>query len=263
MINCAVCGSRNIIFFNRFADYPLTNLYLDVPSKDEKYKANLEVYQCHCGHIQANSFFDSKNIYTTDYPYNGSASGVVARRDKGVSLIKKNVTCNRLNTIVDIGCGQLEMINLVRKQFSANRIIGLDPVPLRMNLDDLGDIEFYNEYFTGANFRLSVGDGPNLFMLDNVLEHVPDPNSFLSNLNDCTALGDFIYVCVPSCESMLMKLQFQELIHEHVHYFSIPILNELLGRHGFKSVESCCDATGSRGYNYILYVKSHDSRNEG
>lgn len=252
-MECNLCHSREFVFIKTFNKYPLTNIYLDTYDETEKYLFDIEVRQCICGHV----FTESKyyNFYNDSYSYNGNASGVKARRDIGLAMLNKKILPRNLNTIVDIGGGQLEMLKEIASHFQATRKIAIDPVPLRETSDIPENIEFYNEYFNGENFKIEKGDAPSLFILDNVLEHIKNLDNFLEGITKSANIGDFVYVCVPSREVITAKLQFQEIIHEHVNYFSLESVENIFGKFGFHQITSFSDSTGHRGYNYHLFFK--------
>jgi hypothetical protein len=256
-MECNLCNSQESIFIKTFENYPLTNIYLDSYVESEKCLFDIEVRQCLCGHVFSESKYSS--FYTDSYSYNGSAPGVKARRGIGLAMLKKNLSTRNLNAIVDIGGGQLEMLRELEGHFQAIRRIAIDPVQLRDASDNTSNIEFYNEYFNGENFKIKKSNSPSLFILDNVLEHIKNLDDFLYGVTKSTSKGDFIYVCVPSRDVITQKLQFQEIIHEHINYFSLESVVQIFGKFGFNQIAYLSDSTGHRGYNYHLFLKDNSA----
>ena len=252
---CTICNSKEFIFNETFNDYPLTNIYADECCEAEKYSYDIEICQCKCGHVFGNSKYS--NFYTDLYPYNGKAPGVQVRRNIGIAMLQQHITTKNLNAVVDIGGGQLEMVRETIKHWNVARKIVIDPVPLKDDTEVTDNIEFYNEYFNGKSFQIKKNDIPSLYILDNVLEHIQNLDEFLQGITECSNFGDYVYVCVPSRELITNKLQFQEIIHEHVNYFSLGSLEQLFGRYGFHQVIAFCDSSGHRGYNYHLFVRNN------
>jgi hypothetical protein len=254
-MQCNICNSKEFLFNETFKDYPLTNIFADEYCEAEKYSYDIEICQCKCGHVFANSA--SENFYTNLYPYNGKASGVQVRRNIGVAMLLRQIKTKNLNSAVDIGGGQLEMVREIIKHWEVARKIVIDPVPLKDETEVTDNIEFYNEYFNGKNFKIKKSDSPSLYILDNVLEHIHNLHEFLQGILECSNLGDYVYVCVPSRELITKKLQFQEIIHEHVNYFSLEVLEKLFGRYGFHQEIAFSDSSGHRCYNYHLFVRNN------
>ena len=255
MFSCGICGSSDILSEKILDEYPLTNIYTATYDASQKYCFDAVLRQCKCGHVQLSSDCDSSSIYAIDYPYNGEAVTVRARRNRGVDLINKHLSGTELNCIVDIGCGQLSMIKKLGERFNHRRLIAMDPVPLRTNVE-IGKIEFINDYFTGQLNINENSDCPSLFVLDNVLEHIQDLRSFIDSVLKNTKIGDFVYVCVPSFDVICEKLQFNEIIHEHVHYFMINELNDFFNEHGFHTIESFSNQDDGRAYNFHIFTRA-------
>jgi len=254
MKTCNICHKNNNVFHKLFRDYPVTNLYLQSASCDLNNLFDIDIYQCICGHVFALS--QHTNIYSSSYAYNGNAEGVLLRRAVGLSMLQDQLGDSDLNCLIDIGGGQLQMTKAVMQKWKTLRQIVIDPVPIELSENQLGSIEFLNEYFDGTNFDIKNNSNPSLYILDNVLEHIHNLSAFMDGLVKSSNENDFIYVCVPSLEVIFQKMQFQEIIHEHVNYFSIEVVNKLFRNSGFLCVNSFTDYCGQRGYNYHLFKKS-------
>lgn len=254
-MECNICNSKDFIFNETFNDYPLTNIYTDECCAEKRYSYDIEICQCKCGHVFCNSKYS--NFYTDLYPYNGKAPGVQARRNCGIAMLQQHIKTKNLNAVVDIGGGQLEMVRETIKHWNVARKIVIDPTPLKDDTEVTDNIEFYNGYFNGKYFRIKDNDIPSLYILDNVLEHIRNLDECLQGIVECSYFGDYVYVCVPSRELITNKLQFQEIIHEHVNYFSLGSLERLFGRYGFHQVIAFCDSSGHRGYNHHLFVRTN------
>jgi len=254
MKNCNICGSQNNIFHEILRDYPITNLYSESSECGIVSTFDINIYQCICGHVFSSS--QHTNIYNNSYAYNGMAEGVQFRRRVGISMLQDTLGSFVFNCLIDIGGGQLEMIKEVMSHWETERRIVIDPVPIKADDNETSSIEFLNEYFDGENFEIKSNSNPSLYILDNVLEHIQDLNNFMNALEKSSHLNDFIYVCVPSLEVIYEKIQFQEIIHEHINYFSVAVVNKLFQDNGFECVKSFTDYQGYRGYNYHLFKKS-------
>jgi len=144
------------------------------------------------------------------------------------------------------------MITKLAQHFPNSRFIAIDPVPLRTTIEN-GNIEFINDYFQGQIDGINSSAAPNLLIMDNVLEHIQDLRVFMDGIlaNNCP--GDYVYVCVPSFDLICKNFQFQEIIHEHIHYFKLNALNSFFEEYGFKSINSFSNKDDGPAYNYHLF----------
>lgn len=255
MTACPICRSQQKIASIKFSEYPITNIYLSERDISNKFTSDLFLSQCsQCSHIISDSSFDLLSIYSNEYGYNGTSSGVSRRRNSSVSFLKKNILPSVIGTILDIGCNNIEMLKLAKENFSPKRLIGIDPVKNKINEHKENNIEYYNCFFSEFNQDISSKD-TNLIIIDNVLEHIIDIHYFLEKLNEITKNGDLIYICVPSAEKMFEKLRFHEIIHEHIHYFSKRNINYLFNKYDFIEENSNSETILGRDYNLHLFKK--------
>lgn len=115
---------------------------------------------------------------------------------------------------------------------------GYDPSALRSDYVRDRDLQIAGD--------LAALSGPfNILVLDNVLEHLPDPVATMGILRDLTAAGTIAYVSVPPYEDAFLRAQVDrhrrgEAIDmtlnpwEHLNYFSLAHLDELMQRGGFR-----------------------------
>ena len=116
--------------------------------------------------------------------------------------------------------------------------VGFDPSALRgdyvrdRDLNVVGDVHALSGPF-------------GIVVLDNVLEHLPEPLAAMNVLREITAAGAIAYVSVPPYESDFMREQVErhrrgEAVDmtlnpwEHLNYFSLEHLDALMQRGGFR-----------------------------
>jgi hypothetical protein len=253
---CTICNSNDIVFESLLKDFPMGNIYLSMPEQGNQFLRDIKIFQCVCGHLSAKSDFPSDAIYNVDYSYSGDSVIPSMRRAHGLKMITKYLDDSSFNNLIDIGCGNFELIKQFMEELKiTGQKIGIDPVP-RESLRD--DILFINAVFEDSNLDL-ISDSkiPNLFCLDNVLEHIENVNDFFEEFVKLIQLKDYVYVCVPSFEMMLKCRNFEEISHEHTQYFSLTAMNDLFSRFGFEELVSYSESIGTRGYNFHLF------RNQG
>lgn len=119
---------------------------------------------------------------------------------------------------------------------------GYDPSALRSDYMVEHDL-------TIAGTRDALNGTFGAVVLDNVLEHLPDPVETIEWLRGVTAPGTVAYVSVPPYEAAFLRAQVGrhrdgEAIDmtlnpwEHLNYFSLAHLDALLARGGFRRLEA-------------------------
>jgi methylation protein EvaC len=179
------------------------------------------------------------------------------RHQFAIRILTENLRDTYINDIVDIGCANFELLNLLKSQNfnTLGNFVGIEPSYQEAIPES---VIFINDFFSSNVYTFDSYNHPNLVILDNVLEHIDDCVAFLNEINLWLKNGDYIYICVPSLEVMIKKSRFEEITHEHEHYFSLSVLRRLLISRGFKEVVSHTQEIYNRAYNFHLFQKGDE-----
>ncbi|MBH10765.1 MAG: hypothetical protein CMG74_10530 [Candidatus Marinimicrobia bacterium] len=175
---------------------------------------NKEVCCLRCGLIylnpmpcqeSLNEYYSSKtlNIGLPDY-----------NMQNRIQLIK-NIITDKSKTVVEIGSNNGSFVNECKKFI--DNIYGID----------IGDSEESNEINTIKNESVDI------FILNHVMEHLPDPMDYLNQLHSKLNNNGKIICEVPIIEKYL-KVKNNALYHEHLLHFSENTLKLLFKIAGFK-----------------------------
>ena len=140
----------------------------------------------------------------------------------------------RTGRILDIGCMFGFLLDEARAAGLVTHGIELAPGPAKVAADKghdvfTGTIEAFAE--THPRLRFDA------IFAQHVLEHVPDPRSFLATAKRMLVPGGRLVVAVPNFEARLRKLARNAWgwyqVPVHLHHFSSRALHRLLGDTGF------------------------------
>lgn len=221
---------------------------------EEKYLKDLLLRVCENGHLSAESSFSVSELYNADYPYLGKSKVTILRRDNLVNMLEVSLNAVKIGQVVDIGCGNLELLELLRDSELdiSGQLTGIDPVP-RTEIPQ--GVKFKNSFFDPELVPIKSDELPTLAVLDNVLEHIQELRNFISQISQWLRDEDYILICVPSYEAMVKNEQFEEITHEHSNYFTLSSLIALFVEFGFENLEAYSEIIDSRGYNFHLFKK--------
>jgi SAM-dependent methyltransferase len=137
--------------------------------------------------------------------------------------------------ILDIGCASGGLLSVLRQAGYAN-ILGADPSP--------GCAEAAARLH-GVKVAVATVDQMahwasrfDLILMLGVLEHLHDPESAVRVARSLLNEGGFLYVAVPDVEGLAdcPNAPFQQFSFEHVNFFSVSSLNNLLAASGMGAV---------------------------
>jgi hypothetical protein len=229
---CNICLSNNVSSLLSLPSFPLNSQYF--PNKNlnsTKYFKDFDLYYClNCYHIFGKSEFKLTELYNNEYNYRPSSQNIHSRVNFISSQLEKlkNISFNR---VIDIGCYNGQLLKKVKSFLTADYFIGIDPsLPVEL-LGENNEFIFIKDFIQNVDLPYYNEKKPDLILSDQCFEHIDDLNLVLSKLYDNVSFDSKFYICVPSIEAMIDKLNFQFLIHEHLNYFSAKSLNKLFFNH--------------------------------
>lgn len=138
--------------------------------------------------------------------------------------------------VVDIGCGNGTFLKVLARVWPRLTAVGVDPALPGDSVVADGRVRLVCGVFTPD----LLAQPPSLFLSRHVLEHMPDPVGFLSELR--RALGDAsrapIFVEVPDASWIFRHQAFWDFCYEHTNYFTEGSLSLALARSGFRPVRT-------------------------
>lgn len=183
-------------------------------------------------------------------------------------FIKQHV-CKSQPAILDVGCGSgLFLQQLFEDNYQ--KLAGTD-FSRQFQSEEI-------EFFAGDFLEINFSQKYDFIMLNNVLEHVPDPGGFLKKSYTLLNKGGVVRIQVPNDLSLT---QYQFLIQqenplfyffspkEHLHYFDFDSMQTILEHHQFKLIKKttnwCMDLFLLMGLDYsndpAVGKQCHDYRN--
>lgn len=168
-------------------------------------------------------------------------AGNLASRMKYLSMLLNLVDspCK----ILDYGCGFGPTLALLKK------IIGVVSIGYETSHARVRELRS-SGYTIVDNENDLLNFSPfHVVILDNVLEHVPEPHAVLSQIKKICTENALLYISVPSANQAYIRRQKVnkrqgKLIAmdvnpwEHLSYFSLRHLDNLLSQHGFRPLKS-------------------------
>lgn len=167
------------------------------------------------GLIYNREFDPSLVVYDRNYQNEQANSAAFRKHLEDVVSLFVNHLPGR--SLIEVGCGKGGFLEqLASVGFS---ITGMDPAYEGDNP------AIRKEYFTLDSSVLA-----DAVILRHVLEHIPDPVSFLSGIRDANGGKGLIYIEVPCFDWILANQSWFDVFYEHVNYFRMVDFFRLFGR---------------------------------
>ncbi len=229
---CPVCQHARLYRVVSLRDVPVfCNILLHTPEDARRVaRGDLDLVFCTtCGHTFNRAFEPEKVAYSPQYENSLHFSPRFQAYAETLTtyLVDKYDLYGK--TIVEVGAGQGDFLELICRK-GGNRGIGFDPSfdPSR-RLPPY--IQILPEYYGADHVQIEA----DLVCCRHVLEHIPNPRTFLRQIHQATARRHVpVFFEVPNMAFTYREGAVWDLIYEHYSYFSPSSLECLFQESGFE-----------------------------
>jgi hypothetical protein len=201
-------------------EHPLSNL-----------KVPLSVVLCRsCGLLQLQETVDRQVLFRDYFYRSGTNPMMYAALKDIVGDISKKIDLKLGDYILDIGCNDCTMLSLFSNEY--NRI-GVEP-STNINWDGVDpSIHIVNNFFSQRDV-LMVTNGSLCRAVTSIamFYSVEDVNTFTSEVKSILALDGVWCIQASYLPAIIKSMSFYDICHEHLYYFTLKVLNELMERNG-------------------------------
>ena len=232
---CHVCKSRKTRFIQEYQDFHR------ITSDCKPWPTGGKLLACEdCGCIQ--KAIDSEwqqeieEIYTNYSPYHqgGGAEQPVFDQNSGQSASRSSILIEKLSTqpaltgsgrLLDIGCGNGALLQAFSHRFPKWRMIGTElNEKYRSKVESIRGVEAMK-----ACPPAGIDGTFDIITMVHVLEHVPNPISFLNELRSKLNPQSLLVIEVPN----YLRNPFDLLITDHSTHFTLESLSKVVRTAGF------------------------------
>lgn len=257
--DCRLCGLDKLVPILSLGEQFVTN-FMDDPGK-EALKAPLDVVLCDpsdngCGLLQLKHTVNRDVLYRQYWYLSGTSTTMVsALRD----VARKSENLAGLSSgdiVVDIGSNDGTLL----KQYKTRslRRVGFEPSNLWGVCKEEG-IQTINDYFNKESFSKEFGNKrAKLITSIAMFYDVDDPNLFVNDVKDTLSNGGLWVIQMNYLGTMLEQNTFDNISHEHLEYYSLGSLEQLLKRHGFEVAD--LEINDVNGGSFRTYVVPENSK---
>lgn len=233
MINkCRSCNSKNLANIISFG-----NLYLSdfVKNNEKPPKYPLSLILCKdCSLLQLKHTAPQSALYTEHYGYRSGINQTM--QDELKEITEKNIakmdSATGKLTVVDIGANDGTLLKYYPKRYEK---IGVEPIKkLAKECKTHADIVI-NDFFTYQAFKKRLGDKKaDIVSAISCFYDMEEPNNFVADVKKILNEDGIFVIQQNYLLKMLTQNAFDNVVHEHLEYYSLLSLQNLLKRHGLE-----------------------------
>ncbi len=229
----------------------LGNQYLSdfvAPDSQKPLKYPLELVLCgECTLLQLKHTTPPSELYTERYGYRSGVNEAI-REDLGD--VVESIVYMSDSTVVDIGANDGTLLSNYPRHLIR---IGFEPVTKYADeCKKHADIAI-NDYFSKEAYdKLNYGKA-DIITAISMFYDLDDPNKFVADMRDILDDDGVIIIQQNYLVNMLQNHAYDNIVHEHLEYYSLTSLEHLLNRHYLKVVD--VEENTINGGSFRVYVK--------
>lgn len=235
---CSICNSSNLSKLFDLKKFPMTGIYIKKKlKKDFTYFFDQYLNICKkCGHIQLGNFVNPEFLYNNFYSTRSSENHL---SKNGIKFFKEFLFATtkkkKFGNFVEIGCNDIELIKSLKNNF--NHLYGIDPIWKSKTKIRDKKITVVGDFIEKINFKNTIKKKIEIFSSTHNLEHLDDPYRVLKKIVDYSDKESLFFIEVPDADLMIKNLRFDQIFHQHYHYFNYNSLKNLITKLNCKIIK--------------------------
>lgn len=195
-------------------------------------KIPLDLMICHdCQLVQLRHTVSSELMYS-DYWYQSGLNGSMMRAlNEVVEEVFKHISLNENDIVVDIGSNDGTLLSFYPRYLFR---YGFEPSNLwKLSIGKVDDVA--NDYFNKERFIQQFGEAKaKVITAIAMFYDLKDPHIFVQDLKDILAPDGMIVIQMMDLLSMVKMNDFPNICHEHLEYYTLSSLCNLMYEHGLE-----------------------------
>ncbi|MGH9877821.1 MAG: class I SAM-dependent methyltransferase, partial [Nitrososphaerales archaeon] len=253
--SCRVCGNKRLLPIFSLGMQYLTN-FID-PLAEQHYVAPLELVLCNkktggCGLVQLRHTVPGELLYRKFWYKSGTNQTM---RDALADIASRAETKAKLeegDIVVDIGANDGTLLRSYRH--SNLRLVGFEPAKNLVEEVSTGTTKVINDFFSYPAFEKEFRDEKAKVVTSIAMFYdLETPNRFVSDLKKMLHRDGIWIVQMNYLAAMLANNAFDNIVHEHLEYYSLASLEKLLDRHDLAVFD--VEENDINGGSFRTYIK--------
>lgn len=232
-MTCRICNSDKIVDVLSLGEQYLSE-FRDKGVPEKAYPVNMVMCK-NCTLVQLRESTPQELLYTDNYGYySGINNTIKADLWDIAQKAAKFVKLSDKDTIVDIGSNDGTLLKYYPKGMKR---IGFDPISKFKDFYDEEGMVFINDFFNKeALLKAYKGIKPKIITAISCFYDLEDPHKFVQDVADILHPKGVFIVEQNYLATMIENLAFDNIVHEHIEYYTLKSLEYLLNKHFLKVV---------------------------
>jgi hypothetical protein len=255
---CRVCNSDSLISVLNLGKQSLTGVF--PKNKAEEITAGpLELVWCAgCNLLQLNHSYNPSEMYGENYGYrSGLNNSMVRHLNNKVHYLENYISLNDGDIVVDIGSNDATTLKAYKK--TNLKKIGIDPTGKKFIEYYPSDILLIPDFFSASVYNKSITKPARLITSIAMFYDLEVPIEFAKQIESILAEDGIWHFEQSYMPSMLRLNSYDTICHEHLEYYSLNVIKNILESSGLKIVDVIMNSINGGSFAVTAAKKSNKS----
>ena len=249
--HCRACSSKNLIDILDLGIQPLANSLKDsVDASEQKFPLST-VFCPDCALFQNKETVNREMLFDHYVWVTGTSRGAQEHSDAFHKRVREVSRIKKGDLVVEIASNDGTFL----KPFLNNgyRVLGIDPAQNIVQMARESGVETLAAYWDVkiANQVVSEYGHPKVIIARNVMPHVSELHEVVKGMYTCMADDGIGVIEFHDAGTILQELHYDSIYHEHLSYFTIRSMANLLENSGFFTFD--IDTSPISGGSSVIY----------
>lgn len=259
--SCRICGSTELTEVLSLEPQFLSPTFVETNENNElaKIKVPMTMVVCRndlCNLVQLKETTNPELLYT-DYFYRSSTNDMMIEDlKKVVQRVQEQVELEAGDVVVDIGANDCTMIQWYPENLNRVAVEPAQNIDWS-NVDD--SVNIVNDFFPSPKFSEALGGKKaSIFTCCAMFYDLDDPNSFVASVKENLDDSGVWCIQLSYALSMIKNMNFYDICHEHLEYYTLKTLGYLMERNGLHLYHA--ETNRVNGGSALVFI-THTERN--
>lgn len=256
---CRVCGSDDLISVLSLGDQFFSDFLENKDQFNGNEKTPLELVVCgneKCRLLQTKHTVSRSALFTENYWFRSSVNESLIEGLYDISRnVQKKLDIKQDDFILDIGCNDGTLL----RSFNECKKIGFEPATNIADDAKDGTEHIINDFFSYEALQEHYPDTKYKSITSIAMFYdLEEPNKFVSDIAKCLDKNGIWTIQMAYLKTDIDKNGFDNIVHEHLEYYSLYSLENLLRRHDLEVFD--LELNSLYGGSIRTYIKHKDSK---
>lgn len=233
--SCRICGSKKLESVIDLGEQYIASAFVgDVVPPELERPYPTEVMRCvdGCGLVQLRHSIEPRLLYTEGYGYRSGTNELMRANLRSIAAaVESMVNLKAGDTVLDIGCNDGTLLD----SYSTKGLdkVGFDPVASIVRSAREKSVFVINDFFSARQFREArAGTKAKAITSIAMFYDLDQPLEFAKEVSSLLAADGVWVIELSYLPSMLGKVSFDTICHEHLEYYALRQIDWIAERAG-------------------------------